>query len=512
MNYNDETSFTDLLIDKVRQKGEGEDKILTHLSPQAAQLLNQLYGGDINPVTGLPQYGRFWRNLGRIGKKVVKKVAPIAGIVAGSALLPGGGGAIIGGALGKGLTSRKPRLRQFLKGAALGAAAPYVASSVAKVLPAGAINEKLTDFGSKNQVFKHLLKTKKQKNIGKLLKDTAILKNIANKPLPPEVMPQDYEDYDNVHAKYDGLLPAPASGDDELNHGYSEDIGFLGNLANKSKKYLSDPANLLHLGLTGAAILGNRAPKQPKQQTALEKAIERKKIDQILRLTPEEEEEEFQRERRRKAVEVEEELKKRKKLLEFTRAHELTFDDLEPIRAYHRPDNITGRQIMYRDSQNRPISFAKGGNVKRKKPLHSKGIVHAVIMKNEDSLPIHDGVLPFMPDIQSIMSKFILPDHHKDLEDITHRHGSRRSSPIRDDREDSMYLDGETMGQDDDVPAILSDGEFVIPADVVSHLGDGNNKAGAKKLQDMIVNIRRDKGAGDELPDPIKNIQEYIDY
>ena len=60
------------------------------------------------------------------------------------------------------------------------------------------------------------------------------------------------------------------------------------------------------------------------------------------------------------------------------------------------------------------------------------------------------------------------------------------------------YLDGDTDGMADEVPAIidneqpamLSDGEFVIPADVVSHLGNGNSDAGAKELETMMDNVR----------------------
>jgi hypothetical protein len=39
--------------------------------------------------------------------------------------------------------------------------------------------------------------------------------------------------------------------------------------------------------------------------------------------------------------------------------------------------------------------------------------------------------------------------------------------------------------------AKLSHGEFVIPADVVSHLGNGNSEAGAKTLYDMMAKIRK---------------------
>jgi hypothetical protein len=61
------------------------------------------------------------------------------------------------------------------------------------------------------------------------------------------------------------------------------------------------------------------------------------------------------------------------------------------------------------------------------------------------------------------------------------------------------YLAGGTDGMADDLPARidgkqearLSHGEFVIPADVVSHLGNGNSESGAKRLYAMMENIRK---------------------
>lgn len=61
------------------------------------------------------------------------------------------------------------------------------------------------------------------------------------------------------------------------------------------------------------------------------------------------------------------------------------------------------------------------------------------------------------------------------------------------------YLGGPTDGMADKVPARidgrqearLSDGEFVLPADIVSHLGNGNSEAGAKVLYDMMERVRR---------------------
>lgn len=63
---------------------------------------------------------------------------------------------------------------------------------------------------------------------------------------------------------------------------------------------------------------------------------------------------------------------------------------------------------------------------------------------------------------------------------------------------EGTYLRGETDGMADKIhatidgqqPARLAHGEFVIPADVVSHLGNGNSDAGAKQLYKMMDRIR----------------------
>jgi len=60
------------------------------------------------------------------------------------------------------------------------------------------------------------------------------------------------------------------------------------------------------------------------------------------------------------------------------------------------------------------------------------------------------------------------------------------------------YLNGDGDGMSDSIPATiegkqaarLADGEFVIPADVVSHLGNGSSKAGSKRLYAMLDKVR----------------------
>jgi hypothetical protein len=80
-----------------------------------------------------------------------------------------------------------------------------------------------------------------------------------------------------------------------------------------------------------------------------------------------------------------------------------------------------------------------------------------------------------------------------------------------------MYLGGPTDGMADQIPATidnrqpaaLSDGEFVIPADVVSHLGNGNSDAGAKQLYGMMDKIRKARTGSTEQGKQI-NPQKFL--
>ena len=66
---------------------------------------------------------------------------------------------------------------------------------------------------------------------------------------------------------------------------------------------------------------------------------------------------------------------------------------------------------------------------------------------------------------------------------------------------EGMYLGGASDGMADEVPAsvdnvepaALSDGEYVIPADVVSHLGNGNSDAGAGILDKFLIKVRKER-------------------
>ena len=58
----------------------------------------------------------------------------------------------------------------------------------------------------------------------------------------------------------------------------------------------------------------------------------------------------------------------------------------------------------------------------------------------------------------------------------------------------SFAVNGPGTGRSDEIPAMLSDGEYVMDAETVALLGDGSPKAGANRLDQFRINVRKDKG------------------
>jgi hypothetical protein len=77
---------------------------------------------------------------------------------------------------------------------------------------------------------------------------------------------------------------------------------------------------------------------------------------------------------------------------------------------------------------------------------------------------------------------------------------------------ENRYVKGEGDGTSDSVPAMLANGEFVIPADVVSNLGNGSNDSGAHILDEFLKTIRRHKQKADakNLPPDSKGPLAYL--
>jgi hypothetical protein len=82
------------------------------------------------------------------------------------------------------------------------------------------------------------------------------------------------------------------------------------------------------------------------------------------------------------------------------------------------------------------------------------------------------------------------------------------------------FLNGPGDGMSDSIPASiqgansaqparLADGEFVIPADVVSHIGNGSSDAGSKRLYDMLSRVRKAR-TGKSKQAPKINAHKYL--
>ena len=86
-----------------------------------------------------------------------------------------------------------------------------------------------------------------------------------------------------------------------------------------------------------------------------------------------------------------------------------------------------------------------------------------------------------------------------DVPDVEAAGGGLMSGHLGSYSDGGRMLKGPGDGMSDSIPATISgkrparlaDGEFVVPADVVSHLGNGSTDAGAKKLYGMMDNIRK---------------------
>jgi hypothetical protein len=89
-----------------------------------------------------------------------------------------------------------------------------------------------------------------------------------------------------------------------------------------------------------------------------------------------------------------------------------------------------------------------------------------------------------------------------------------RSGKVDGDRGDiEGMVEGPGDGMDDLVPAemddgsqdvLLSDGEFIVPADVVSGLGNGSTDAGAEELYSMMDRVRQERTGMTEQPAQVR--------
>lgn len=119
--------------------------------------------------------------------------------------------------------------------------------------------------------------------------------------------------------------------------------------------------------------------------------------------------------------------------------------------------------------------------------------------------------------------------NHQDIVDaFIEKYGSQAYLLVRDmvlkegngNRQTEGMVQGESRGgMTDDVAmnigqspeAAISQGEYIITADVVSDLGDGDSASGARVLDKFMENVRQEKNGSPKQPAPLKkSIEEYM--
>ena len=162
-----------------------------------------------------------------------------------------------------------------------------------------------------------------------------------------------------------------------------------------------------------------------------------------------------------------------------------------------------------------PRNFAEGGEVDAMDMAMDAGI--GGMMKDgmndkeliSSAIDVIQGEIDDPDKQQVILGQFVAQFGQDALQDLITRVQSG-DIPAKSQEGDGM-VKGAGDGMADMIPAsmegdqdvLLSDGEFVVPADVVSGLGNGSSDAGANKLEDMMDRVRELRTGGKAQPPAI---------
>ena len=115
------------------------------------------------------------------------------------------------------------------------------------------------------------------------------------------------------------------------------------------------------------------------------------------------------------------------------------------------------------------------------------------------------------PNPQAALQQYIQVYGENSLMDLANKiAGQQPINASRQSPSEPHFLQWPGDGMSDSIPAgnqsqdvILSDGEYVVPADVVSGLGNGSSNAGARRLYQMVGKIRQDRTGNTSQPKAI---------
>lgn len=165
------------------------------------------------------------------------------------------------------------------------------------------------------------------------------------------------------------------------------------------------------------------------------------------------------------------------------------------------PTGVENEGLRYRYAAQKPYLAAQGGIV-------------AFARGGQSQEDTEGMMLPDSGRFDPTMQTNVLPRLNQDFNNYaaggqTFARGGIGSQP--------RFLSGGGDGMSDSIPATindhdparLADGEFIIPADVVSHLGNGSSKAGAERLYGMMDRVRLER-TGKKRQAPKINVKKLM--
>jgi len=427
--------------ERVRKAGRRDDSILIHVNKDEFQQLRQQFGDPIiNPQTGLPEYG-FLSSL----KKVIKKIAPVLSVA--GMFIPG---LNVVGMLGKGigaLTGLGATAANALAGAAWGGAT-----------------------GGKRGALSG--------GFGSLAGSTGFTKGLSDKM---KFVPEAYRDTAAMAAL--GATRGALAGDDPLKsalgaaamNAVGNTVSNIGNNYQNplAKDFLSGAgAGVKVAGVTGddpltAGVVGGgmNAASAGLQRYKNQKAMQGTQASAPLAPTAE-------------------------------GANNPLSPEYNPI----DPSGLVGATYPTVTPINPAVLSTAIGQLSS---VQTKQQALQQLAVNPDMRPVYDAMQNFtMCDTSSNFGACLAQNWGAFQASITQNAPKvgEQKSPLTKAKEGGsirkLAVGGPGDGQDDLIPAQLTDGDFIFPADVVSALGSGSTDAGVQKLDQLV-----DEYGGAEMVD-----------
>jgi hypothetical protein len=120
---------------------------------------------------------------------------------------------------------------------------------------------------------------------------------------------------------------------------------------------------------------------------------------------------------------------------------------------------------------------------------------------NEIVISVQEAILNPGPDAEEVINNFISIFGEEEFERL------KAMILFEQDEESDGVSDSIPAMVDGQQPAALSEGEYVVPADAVSGMGNGSTEAGARRLDDIVGQVRTQKTGSSVQPAAMSGIR-----